>query len=457
MSTFKEDVMEYVGAIYETIADSARGAFALIKEIWPFLLLLLTALLVLLWIAKPAPPNKVYMATGLGSSYVKLGEQYREYFKQRGIDLILVPTGGSYDNLRHLIDRTDPIQIALVQGGTMGDTEVKGVQSLGTIDYEPMWVFYRNHVLDEQRHLIDKDIAKLKLGVGSVGSGTHLQAMNLLKLNNLPTTGSNLFALSNFEGVQALERGELDALLLVDGFKSEAVQRLIHNPQIQLANFKRADAYDRLLPYFEKVTIPMGGLNLARNTPDHPIQLISTTTNLLIDDRLHPAIQLLLLQAAQEINGKESYFAKAGQFPAYLNSELPLSEEARYFYQNGSPASMKYLPFWMAEFLERMFLLLIPFAAFAYPIVKSIPNYRINLARKKLNAFYKELIELEQSFLQENQLNRRSEYLQILDELERRVLATKGLSLIVADCYALRNNIDFIRAAIEKQSPFQGA
>jgi hypothetical protein len=316
-------------------------------------------------------------------------------------------------------------------------------------------LFYRNKAFDTGNRIIDRDIIKLKIGIGPVGSGTHKQAMNLLKLNNLPSDTPNLFALSNRDGVKALQEGRLDALLLIDGFDSANVQALINEPDIHLASFQRAEAYERLLPYFEEVTVPMGGFDLGKNNPDHPIKLLSTTTNLLIDDRLHPAIQLLFLEAAKEINGPKSYFAKAGQFPSYINSEAPLSEEAKYFYQKGTPALMKYLPFWMAEFLERMFLLLLPFAAFAYPIIKSIPNYRVNLARKQINSIYKELDQFEREMIDNYDPNKRELYISILDEMERRVLASKAAKLATADCYNLRSNIDFIRNSLGKESIYR--
>ena len=450
MASFKEEMNEHVSAIYQTLADEIKGWLEHLREIWPLLLLLLIGLLVLIWFAKPAPPKKVLMATGTGGSYKILGEKYQAYFKKKGIHLELVETHGSAENLEHLIDRKDPIQVALVQGGMIAQDGLNGVESLGTVDYEPVWLFYRNKAFDATNHIIDRDIIKLKIGIGPDGSGTHKQAINILKLNNLPSDTPNLIPLANHDAVKALQAGELDALLLVDGFDSPNVQKLIRDPAIHLASFNRADAYARLLPYFEEVTVPMGGFDLGINNPDHPIKLLSTTTNLLIDDRLHPAIQLLLLEAAKEINGEKSYFAKAGEFPTYLNSEAPLSDEARYFYQKGTPALMKYLPFWMAEFLERMFLLLVPFAAFAYPIIKSIPNYRMNLARKQINSIYKELDKFEKTTISSFDPSRRLEYIEILNDMERRVLGSKASKLATAECYSLRNNIEFIRNALEK-------
>ena len=456
MASFKEEVYEHISAVYQTAADEIKNGLSLIKEVWPLIFLLFLALAVLIWFAKPAPPDKVLMATGTGGSYKVLGEKYKAYFEKRGIELKLIETHGSKENLQHLIDRKDPIQAAFVQGGMIAVDNLSGVQSLGSVDYEPVWIFYRKNTFNEGIHVSDRDITKLRINIGPIGSGTHAQAVSILKQNHLTSTAPNLLSMNNADAVNAIEQGEIDAVFLVDGYDSPNVQRLIKNPNIRLVTFSRADAYTRLLPYFEELGVPMGGFDLGKNIPDHPIQLISTTTNLLIDDRLHPAIQVLFLEAAKEINGAKSYFSRAGEFPVYMNTEAPLSNEAKFFYEKGTPTLMKYLPFWLAEFLERMFFLLLPFAAFAYPIIKSIPSYRTNLAKKQINSIYKDLDKFEQNTIQTFDPNRRGEYIEVLNEMERRVLASKAAKLATADCYSLRNNIEFIRNALEKQVIYKG-
>ena len=456
MASFKEEVYEHISAVYQTAADEIKNGLSLIKEVWPLIFLLFLALAVLIWFAKPAPPDKVLMATGTGGSYKVLGEKYKAYFEKRGIELKLIETHGSKENLQHLIDRKDPIQAAFVQGGMIAVDNLSGVQSLGSVDYEPVWIFYRKNTFNEGIHVSDRDITKLRINIGPIGSGTHAQAVSILKQNHLTSTAPNLLSMNNADAVNAIEQGEIDAVFLVDGYDSPNVQRLIKNPNIRLVTFSRADAYTRLLPYFEELGVPMGGFDLGKNIPDHPIQLISTTTNLLIDDRLHPAIQVLFLEAAKEINGTKSYFSRAGEFPVYMNTEAPLSNEAKFFYEKGTPTLMKYLPFWLAEFLERMFFLLLPFAAFAYPIIKSIPSYRTNLAKKQINSIYKDLDKFEQNTIQTFDPNRRGEYIEVLNDMERRVLASKAAKLATADCYSLRNNIEFIRNALEKQVIYKG-
>ena len=189
---------------------------------------------------------------------------------------------------------------------------INGIETLGSIDYEPIWLFYRNHIFDDRTHIESDALAKVRVSIDPA-----TQALKLFKLNNLPVNLPNLLPMANSEGLKELEAGRVDALIVVDGIESQIVQKLIADPNIRLASFVRADAYTRLMPYFEKVSIPMGGFNLAKNTPDHQIELISTTTNLVIDDRLHPALHLLFLEAAREINGGRSYFAKVNQFTAY--------------------------------------------------------------------------------------------------------------------------------------------
>jgi hypothetical protein len=451
MSTIYEEVVEHLSAIYITAKDEIHIWYQHAKEIWVLLALLLLLLIGLIWFARPAPPHTVYMATGEGS-YRVLGEKYREYFKQKGINLELVPTKNSKDNLRHLIDRNDPIQAAFVQGGMIDPKQTKGLLSLGSVDYEPVWVFYRPEAFEATPTTEKKKLRNdLKLSIEKDSEGFQIMA-----LKGLPSFDPHIVVSSNLEGEQQLYKGEVDALVVVDGFDSPIVQRLIHRPDIHLASFTRADAYTRLLPFLEKLSIPTGGFDLAVNNPNHQIDLVSTTTNLLIDDRLHPAIQLLLLEAAREINGGRSYFARAGTFPKYIDSDVPLSKDARFFYENGPPSLNRYLPFWLAEFLERMFLLLVPFVAFAYPILKAIPNYRLNLARKQINEIYKELNRFEHETLRFYDANKRIEYLKTLDEIEKKVLNSSAAKIATADCYTLRNNIQYIRESIDKEAIYAG-
>jgi hypothetical protein len=76
------------------------------------------------------------------------------------------------------------------------------------------------------------------------------------------------------------------------------------------------------------------------------------------------------MQAMEEVNGREGFFSNAREFPSYKDPTVPESEVAVRYAKHGSPWVMRYLPFWLAEFIDRMFIMLMPLIAFTYPIIR---------------------------------------------------------------------------------------
>ena len=445
MGSFHEDVRDQIVAIRETIVDGWNDLIQFVEEVWPALLVLLIGVVLAIWFAQPAPPKHVLMATGAkGTSYEVLGRQYAAFFAKKGITLELVATEGSLENIRRLKDRNDPLMAAFTISGAVQAGEAEGIDSLGSIGYQPIWVFYRGSKDLPGKTQLHEMIHR-KINVGPRGSGTYLVANKILKLNGVDTEHSNFTHMSEVDAIDALSRGELDAMIVVDTLESPNVQRLLSIPGLRMSDFARAQAYTRLDPALERVTIPEGGLSLAQNRPDHEVSLIAATTEILVDDRLHPAIQLLFLEAAKSINGRQTFFASEGEFPSYKDTALHRSHEAEIFYQKGSPWLMDYLPFWLAEFINRMFILLLPFAAAAYPIIRSMPNYHKNRIRGRINRMYGSLKFFEQELLSSYDSAQKANYLARLDTMERDALAMKVPKSVSSDYYTLRSTIDFVR------------
>lgn len=449
MDSFKNEVREHVVATYETVREELKNGVQFIREAWVLILLLLSLIAVVIWLAKPAPPKLVLMGTGsAGDSYEELAKQYAAYFKKYGVTLELEQTKGAEENLQRLQDRNDRMQAAFIQGGLITSSEqAKGLQSLGSVGYEPFWIFYRNDVFDfDSTHRFE--FLKYPISIGEPGSGTYLHTLRLLQLNQLELT-DNFKTFSNKDAVEAFKNGTIDTVIMVDGLESENVQAMINDPRARMAGFIRAEAFSRALPIYHVLNIPEGSLSLARNEPPQTIQTIAPTTNLVIDPNMHPAIQLLFLQAAEKINGGRSFFSSYGEFPDYKESIIEESEIAQNFYKNGSPKLMEYMPFWLAEFLHRMLILLLPLAAFAYPIVKSMPTYRLSRVRSRLNEIYGALKLFEQELETQYDLSQHDAYLKRLDELDKRAQKLRVPRSVVSEYYTLRTNIDFVRNLIE--------
>ena len=454
MGSIKQDIKETFLGIYETAQEKWSDFTQFMVEVWPILAVLFLGLIAVWLYADPPPPRHVVMATGQpGGSYDVLGKKYAAFFEKKGITLELLPTKGAEENIEYLADRKNPVQAAFVQAGVFNPHGIHGVQSLGTISYDPIWLFYRGTEVKEDDYQEIKARSRYflnsKMSVGEKGSGTHAQAMQILKANGF-AEGSNFLYLSGSKSVEALKKGEIDAAFIVDAYEAPNVQALLSDPNLHLASFHRAEAYARLLPYMQILKVPNGGFSLIRNFPSKDIQLMASTTNLLIDDRMHPALQFLFLEAAREINGKATFFSEHGEFPAFKNTGLPQSPVALHYEKNGSPLLMLYFPFWLAELINRLVFVLLPFCALAYPVLLTLPGYRSKRMRRKINQLYGVLKTYEQELTDNFQPEAKDEYLKKLDLLEYQALQLMVSKTMSGDYYALRTSIDYVRNCLNR-------
>ena len=412
------------------------------------------------WYADPPPPNHVQLATGsAGGSYEALGKKYAEYFAKKGVTLELVPTMGAQENIERLADRNDPVQAAFVQAGVTYTKDAKGIQSLGSIAYDPIWFFYRGPEVKnsdlEARSGRFKYFASKTISVGVKGSGTYSQATRILEVSgfeHLP----QFVHLPGSEAVRALQTGKIDGAFIVDAYEAPNVQALLNDPSLHLVTFKRAEAYVKIIPYLHILDVPQGSFDLKRNFPSQDMKLLATTTNLLVDDRMNPAIQFLFLEAAREINGRGSFFAQRGEFPSYKDSILPDSPVAVHYEQNHYPLLSNYVPFWLAELINRLIFILLPFCAITYPILQALPGYRAKRMQNKINRLYGSLKSLETELLDGFNEQQRDEYLKRLNLLEYQALKIKISKRLSSDYYTLRSSIDYVRNCLNRgEHPYQ--
>src|SRR4029077_8987789 len=112
---------------------------------WITLALLTAAMLGLsVWLTGPAPPRRIVFATGQeGGGYDALGKQYQARLRKLGLEVELVNTNGSVDNLQRLVN--GEADVAFVQAGTyrLVEDPNHSLRGLAAVYLEPLWVFYR--------------------------------------------------------------------------------------------------------------------------------------------------------------------------------------------------------------------------------------------------------------------------------------------------------------------------
>ena len=217
-----------------------------------------------LWVAivalRPLPPRTLIMVTGPeGGAYYEFGKRYRELLARERIDLRLLPTAGSLENLSRLRDSQSKAEVGFLQGGITSEKESPDLESLGTVSYEPLWFFCRSVFLGKMKGLHRMDSLRgRKISIGPEGSGTRALALVLLERNGIDRRFAELLPLTPQVAGEKLLRNEIDAALMVASWDSPVVQRLLADKNIDLATFPRADAYVALYPYLSKVTVPEG-------------------------------------------------------------------------------------------------------------------------------------------------------------------------------------------------------
>lgn len=406
----------------------------------PIVLLAALAVWVLTTFVQPAPPKRVVMSTGpLDGAYHAFALRYRAHLAGYGIKLELKPSAGSVENLRRLRTREDGVSIALVQGGLVTAEDAPGLMSLGSMYYEPVWVFYRgSRDLDLGAQLRGKRIA-----IGPEGSGTRAAALLAMRVTGLAERPTVLSDLGGMRAAEALIAGKVDAVFYVAAAEAPAVQRLLAAPGVRLLGIRRAEAISRRLPNLHRLTLPEGAVDLARNIPPRRMEMLAVTANLVASEDLHPVIVDLLLEGAKKVHGGAGLFQRAGEFPAPLDAELPLSPDAERFYRGNPSFLRRYLPFWMVVWVNRVLIVAIPLLILALPFLRFVPLlYRWGV-RRRIYRWYGELREIEGDVRRgEGDRERLAER---LDQLEHRVKALHVPAAYTSEQYELSLYIRMVR------------
>jgi TRAP transporter TAXI family solute receptor len=401
---------------------------------------------------QPAPPRVVVMSTGAeGGAYHAFGLRYKAILARNGVTLELRPSSGAVENLARLRDPESDVALAFVQGGIDRAADPPVLESLGSVYYEPLWVFYRGkRALDRINDLKGKRIA-----IGPEGSGTRKLARVILESSGLRSEDVTLLDIGGQAAADALIAGTVDAMFIVAGPEASVVRTLIRADDVKLMSFARADAYVARHPFLHKLVLPRGALDIARDLPRADVLLVAPTANLLAKESLHPAIAYLVLEAAHEVHSGPGPFNRIGEFPSPSDVEFPLSGEAERYYKSGPPFLQRYLPFWAASLVDRMIVLLVPLLAVAVPLFRILPGLYAWRIRRKVYRWYGELKFLEEE-LRHRPGNATADELERLAKIEDEVAEIHVPLGFAHEVYTLRMHVKLVRELLER-SPASAA
>lgn len=406
-------------------------------------------------VLQPSPPRKVVLATGVDQgAYAEFGRRYAELLRQHGITVELRASQGAAENLALLRDANSGVDLAFVQGGSdersaaEAQADSEGLVSLGSLFHEPVWLFYRQ---DSAQRLLNtpqltrlNQLAGWKLNVGAPGSGVPPLMAQMLEANAVPAGAVQLSPLPLTPAVVELLEGRMDALVLASAPESPMVQMLLQTPGIALFDFVQAEAYARRFAFMSAVMLPRGVVNLSADQPPADVHLVAPTASLLAREGLHPALVQLFMQAATRVHGEAGWFQRKGEFPNAANTERPLADEAQRYFRTGPPWLQRYVPFWLANLVDRMWVMLLSLVVVALPLVRVLPPLYDRRIRSRVFRWYAQLREVEDA------RGRRpaAELQHELDEIDAKVGRVKVPLAYADELYALRSHIQLVRKRV---------
>lgn len=419
----------------------------------PLALLAVGLLALAYWWLNPTPPRVVVLATGADqSAYAEFGQRYRKALAEQGIEVRLLPSEGSLANLQLL--REGRADLAFVQGGTavLTTEDHEQLRSLGSLFVEPLWLFYRTQAVRHRTPAGQLDafpqMRGLRVNVGTEGSGVPILMDKLLDANHMQASDLQLSRLEQTPATVAFLDGKMDVLVFASAPESPMVQMLLQTPGVRLMDFPQNEAYGRRFPFLTPVTLPRGVVDLAGNVPAHDVRMIASTTALLTRAETHPALLQLFAQHAQILHSGAGWFNRAREFPSTRHSELDIAPEADRAINEPVPLLQRYLPFWLANLIQRMWLVLGILIAVMLPLSRIVPPLYQLRVRSRVFRWYGRLRAIEGDMASGQTPT--ADLALALDALEAQV-AQVSVPLSYADeLYALRNHIQMVRGRLAR-------
>ncbi len=413
----------------------------MLKYVGLSFLLTAVGLAVAFLFVEPPPPSEISIAAGSpGGAYHSFAVRYAEKLAANDVHLEVIETAGSVENLGLLQAGENPANLALMQGGVM-DGAGAALETLASLFFEPVWLFYRGAELERLTDLRGRRVA-----VGAPGSGTAALVAMLLQDNGIDDSAAQLLPMSSGDAGAQLAAGAIDAAFFVSGFQSPLIQDLLAKPGLRVMDFARAAAYAQRHRFMSTVTLHEGAVDLAGNVPPHDVAMAAPVANLVMRADLHPALVVLIMQALLETHREGGIFEAPGEFPSVDYADYPVNAEARRFLKSGPPFLQRFLPFWVANFVDRMVVLLIPLATLLLPLLRIVPPIYQWRMRSRVNRIYGELARLEAA-RHDRAIEGREAAAQ-LDALETRAGRIVLPPSFMGELHALRFHLNRVRDAL---------
>lgn len=370
-----KDRPKYVHHLMDVLREEMFSFKELVKNEWYWSLATVLAVVTVVVLLDPLPKTTLRVAAGQPNSGLHvMAKKYAAFLEDHGIAVQYVHSNGAPDNLKLINEGA--ADFGFSQSGLAAPP---GVNYMGSIAYQPLWLFYVGEPPAE-RDLI-KYLTGKRVSIGAPNSGSEMMSGQLL--NTLTPEVLSMITrlpMNNADTIKALKSHEIDAAFLLASFESGNVKAMFDIPNVGMFDFQHSHGLATRMGFPVQVMLPAGSLGLAPVKPQQDIRMIAATMTLIGHKDLHPATQKLLMAASQSIASRsEDWFARAPGYtplPAFVDKSLARSKVAERYFEQGPSPVFGHLPYWLANLVDSLWVIVLALVAVAYPLLKAIPRHR---------------------------------------------------------------------------------
>jgi len=340
------------------------------------------------------PPSSIDIAAGPKGSYLyEIAQKYKVEFEKAGVQVNVMETSGTLENLEHVSHPDKMIEFGFLEGGAADRRDFPSLESLGSIAYAPIWVFYRSDLANIY------DINELKgkrIAIGGTSQGIHANALDLLNAVGINSSNSKLSNIGREEALKALHSNQIDAMFYSAPAEDPLVKILFNDASLKPLQWPDAEGIARNLREYHVLNLPFGAIDLANSMPAKDMKVLATTITVITKKDTHSALIYLMMGVMDDIHEAPSIMHAENEFPSDKDVDFPLSDDAEdYYKKGGKPFLQRYLPYWAASFLGKLLLILVPLLAIFYPLSQAYPSLQQWYYTNRVNRFYDQLVKIE--------------------------------------------------------------
>jgi len=414
------------------------------KVMLPYLMAMLLIAMAGYWLIDPEPPKEIVISISKNDgNYQAYASLYAVFLQQEGVTLEIRESEGPQQSLAALRNEDAGVDMALIAGGVASQESTDGLVSLGSLYYEPMWIFHKlKQKIESMSELKGKRIA-----VGRPDSANYILAHILLGAAGVTEKNSKFIEVGDEAAADALQHGLVDVILVSGASTTPLIEEVAAMPGVKIAGLSDAEAYSRQYTFLHHLVLPKGALNLASNIPPQEVHLLAPTVTLVAREAMNQSLVYLMLKVVSRVHGGAGMLQKNHEFPSDKDSDFEMSSQAAHFYESGPPFLDQYLPFWAATFVNRVLIILLPLVAIFIPLSRIAPSVYTWMVKSRIYKLYGELRFLEIK-LRNSQGEELPALRKELDAIESKVNSFKLPVAYTRHLYELRSHIELVRSKL---------